>query len=159
MSSIAAAWYPWDTNTSSAASSSCRRRSCRGSLLLRGLVSDVAVNIRSPAEFGLRCRVRLFFRVRLHPKLRSAVIVIVEADGALLFRRVRLVHVERDFAPRANHALVRDHVLVLLDGVALGRLYVQFAQRSGPLFLLVGTYRPAPGSRQLPERRLQCFPV
>src|SRR5580704_15619249 len=120
MSSIAAAWYPWDTNTSSAASSSCRRRSCRGSLLLRGLVSDVAVKVRSPG-----CRTRSFFRVRTHPKPPSAVIVIVEADSALLFRRVRLVHVERDFAARADHGLVRDHFLVLLDGVALGRLHIQ----------------------------------
>src|SRR6185369_9751814 len=68
-----------------------------------------------------------------HPKLRSAVVVIVEADGALLFRGVGLVHVERDLAPRAGHRLVRDHFLVLLDGVALGRLDVQLAQRSGPL--------------------------
>src|SRR5436305_6964165 len=138
MSSIAAAWYPWDTNTSSAASSSCRRRSCRGSLLLRGLVSDVAVKIRSPGG-----RARSFFRVRPHPKLRSAVVVIVEADSTLLFRGVRLVHVERDLALRSGHGLVRDHFLVLLDGVALGRLHVQLAQRSGPLFLLVGTCRAA----------------
>jgi len=32
------------------------------------------------------------FRVRPHPKLRSAVVVIVEADGALLFRGVGLVY-------------------------------------------------------------------
>src|SRR5580704_17708786 len=147
MSSIAAAWYPWATNTSSAAPSSCRRRSCPGSLLLRGLVSDVAV------KFGLRGVARGHCSASApHPKPRSAVIVIVEADSALLFRRVRLVHVERDFAARADHGLVRDHFLVLLDGVALGRLHIQLAHRSGPLFLLVGTYRAVPGSSQFSER-------
>src|SRR5205807_749800 len=160
MSSIAAAWYPWDTNTSSAASSSCRRRSCRGSLLLRGLVSGVAVTIPSPVNSvsGVVARGH-YFRVRPHTKLRSAVIVIVEADGALLFRSVRLVDVERDLAACGRYGLVRDHVLVLLDGVALGRLHVQLAQGPGPLFLLVGTCCGTSGSRQLPERCLQCFPV
>src|SRR5579863_2437488 len=122
---MAAAWYPRDTNTSSAASSSCRRLSCRGS--------------------------------RVPPDL--AVVVIVEADGAFLLGRVRLVDVERDFAPLQGSVLVRDHFLLLLVGVALGRLHVQLAQRPDPLFLLIGMFSTACGPGQLAERRFQCFPV
>src|SRR5580693_8644071 len=59
-----------------------------------------------------------------HPKLPSAVVVIVEADGACLFCRIRLIDVERDFVPYSGHGLVRDHFLSLLDGVVFGRLYV-----------------------------------
>src|SRR5690242_20528684 len=169
MSSMAAAWYPCDTNTSSAASSSCRRRSCRGSRVLRGLVSDVAVKIRSPRSWRADGLPR-----SPHPKLPSAVVVIVEADRALLLSRVGLVHVERHLTPDADHGLIRDQLLVLLDGVVLGRFYALLTQRSGPLFLLVGHYRTGPyrsvpylagpgrtgpGSSQLPERCLQCFPV
>src|SRR5689334_2169675 len=79
-----------------------------------------------------------------HPKLPSAIVIIVEADRALLLSRVGLVHVERHLTPHAGHGLVRDQLLVLLDGVVLGRLYALLAQRSGPLFLLVGHYRTGP---------------
>src|SRR5690349_16998052 len=156
MSSMAAAWYPCDTNTSSAASSSCRRRSCRGSRVLRGLVSDVAVKVRSPRSWCADGLPR-----SPHPKLPSAIVIIVESDRALLVSRVGLVHVARHLAPAADYGLVRDQLLVLLDGVVLGCFYVLLAQRSGPLFLLVrhyhtGPYRAGPGSRQLPERCLQC---
>src|SRR5579862_3603243 len=122
---MAAAWYPRDTNTSSAASSSCRRLSCRGS--------------------------------RVPPTL--AVVVIVEADGAFLLGRIRLVDVKGDFAPRYGPVLVRNDFLLLLVGVALGRLHVQLAQRPDPLFLLIGMFWAARGPGQLAERCLQCFPV
>ena len=104
---------------------------------------------------------RLLSALATHPKLLSAVVVIVEADCALLFRRIRLVDIERDFAPRSGLGLglVRDHFLMLLDGVVLGRLHVQLAQRSDPLFPLVGNNRAVTGSRQLSERCFQCFPV
>src|SRR5215217_5136916 len=72
MSSIAAAWYPWATKTSSADSSSWARRARRGSRLPRG-VGSVLVPVVGPegdgaglvtrgaysAGGGRKCRVRL----------------------------------------------------------------------------------------------------
>src|ERR1035438_6863320 len=150
---MAVAWYPRATNTSRAASSSCRRRSCRGRRLPRGLVSDVAVKVRSPGGCAA-----LFF-VRPHPKSLSTVIVIVEADRDLLLGQIRLIHVQREFVPGAGGVLVRDDFLVLLDGVVLGRFQVQFAHRCEPLFFLVGSSRRARCPRQLSECCLHSFPV
>src|SRR5260370_27658370 len=76
-----------------------------------------------------------YFLARPHPKPLSPVVVIVKADSAILFSRIRLVHVERDFARRSVHVLVVDDFLVLLDGVVLGRLHVQLPP---PSALLIG---------------------
>src|SRR5580693_4998264 len=139
ISSMAAAWYPCVTNTSSAASRSCRRRSCLGSRVLRGHASDVAVKVRSPVV------ARGHMPRSTHPKPRSAVVVIVEADRPGLLGRVRLVHVEPGVTPRNGHDLasqvIRDQFPVLLDGVVFGCFQAQFAQRPDPLFLRTGGLR------------------
>src|SRR5580704_6760625 len=164
ISSMAAAWYPCVTNTSSAASRSCRRRSCLGSRVLRGRASDVAVKVRS------RLAAHHYIPNSTHPKPRSAVVVIVEADRPGLLGRVRLVHVEPGVAPRNGHDLasqvIRDQFPVLLDGIVFGRLQPQFAQRPDPLSLRTGgprAGRPRTGGPrtggQVAERGLQRFPV
>src|SRR5580704_9070851 len=141
ISSMAAAWYPCDTNTSSAASRSCRRRSCLGSRVLRGRASDVAVKVQSPVV------ARGHMPRSNHPKPRLAVVVIVEADRASLLGRVRLVHVEREVTPRYGHGLVRDEFRVLLDGVVLGRLRPSSLNGPIPFFSVTAASSRNPACR------------
>src|SRR6202050_2238092 len=96
-------------------------------------------------------RARLRHRARPHPKPRSAVIIVIEADRALLFGRVRLIYVKADLTSWGGGVLVGDKFLPLLDGVAFGRLDVHLAQSPD---LLISNSGTAPGSvRQCPGQR------